>query len=223
VKTVTVSIGTGIGRGERSGGQQSAAEFAAFVSDVRGVLLQYGAEIYVDDARAFGTDELGQPEGSSTFVAGLPAEGGTGGVSWALHLVAKRHGQRCIALTVGDTEFVGPGPEVRETPAQVFARAVEVLEAQGVKAVVGRSCCRSCLSVGVDVSAAVTPERGGWLRLVERGGEFVGFVDWSCPSDRSSWTFVADVSRALEEAGFDEVEEPADEHQAFRVVLYGGA
>jgi hypothetical protein len=110
--TVTISIGTGIGRGARKGQQQGAAEFDGFVHDVRTTLLLFGAEVYVDAARAFGTDELGAAEGSATWVAGLPAdEVLLGSLRKKLHYVAELNGQRCIALTVGQTDFVGPGEE----------------------------------------------------------------------------------------------------------------
>jgi hypothetical protein len=110
--TVTISIGTGIGRGARKGQQQTAAQFDQFVQQVRTVLEDFGAEIYVDAARAFGTDEKGAPEGSATFVAGLPAdEVLLGSLRKDLYYTAQIHHQRCIAVTVGQTDFVGPGEE----------------------------------------------------------------------------------------------------------------
>lgn len=110
-RTVVVSIGTGIGRGVRKGEQQSAAEFAAFESEVRDWLQGFGT-IYVDGARAFGTDEAGQPEGSSTFVAGVDAFEGSGeDLRFEFEILAGLYGQRCIAVTIGDTTFEGPGEE----------------------------------------------------------------------------------------------------------------
>jgi hypothetical protein len=114
--TVVVSIGTGIGRGPRKGTQQSAAEFAQFEAATRQLLAGYGT-IYVDGARSFGTDEKGQPEGGSTFVAGLRARDRHTVAVVAPQLrsdlaeLAERHQQRCIAVTIGDTTFEGPGEE----------------------------------------------------------------------------------------------------------------
>jgi hypothetical protein len=117
--TVVVSIGSGIGRGPRKGQQQSAAEFDLFVRDVRRALYsvdgpneQGFAEIYVDAARSFGTDELGAPEGSATWVAAVFASDySLGYLRTNLEHAAWKNAQRCIALTVGGTEFVGPGAE----------------------------------------------------------------------------------------------------------------
>lgn len=107
--TVVVSIGTGIGRGPRKGTQQSPVKFAAFEAAVRDLLERHGV-IYVDGARSFGTDEQGGFEGGSTFVAGIREEG-TISLKESLAWIAERYEQRCIAVTVGTTVFVGPGEE----------------------------------------------------------------------------------------------------------------
>ena len=102
--TATVSIGR---RAHAAQAPLDAIDWASF-RDVVAVLLTETVDgvLHVDDASSTGEWE-GVPEDSATFVAEVPAHS-VGTVRAGLRLLARTYGQKAIALTFGQTEFIQP-------------------------------------------------------------------------------------------------------------------